>query len=60
MKSITLTRNHKEGDVQYYAGQIVVLPDETVEWLISSSLAERASNVKFAAVKQEEEQKLPA
>ena len=37
MRQVTLTKNHKEGDVQYYASPesplIIALPESTVNWL---------------------------
>lgn len=42
MKIVTLTMNHKEGDVQYYAGQTVTLPDESADYLIGAMLTKRA------------------
>ena len=47
MKSITLSQDHKEGSVQYFKGQTVSLPAETVDWLIETGLAERMNRVVF-------------
>jgi len=45
LQEITLQQDHKEGDVQHYKGQTVMLPKETVEWLKSVGLAQRAEAV---------------
>ena len=44
-QSITLQQNHKEGDVQYYKGQTVMLPDDTANWLRSIGLQQRAERI---------------
>ncbi len=45
MRQVRLVMDHKEGDVQYYAGQTIVLPDESAAWLISAQAGLRMVDI---------------
>lgn len=44
LREITLEKDHKQGDVQHYAGQTVFLPKDVVEWLTGVKIEEKVKS----------------
>jgi hypothetical protein len=44
MRLVTLEKDHKQGDIQYYAGQTVELDDETAEFLTGVKIADKVKS----------------
>lgn len=44
MRLVKLTKDHKHGDTQYYAGQTIELDAETADWLASVQIAEKVAS----------------
>ena len=44
MRLVTLKKDHKQGDTQHYAGQTVLLDEETANWLSNSEIAEKIAS----------------
>ena len=44
MRSIVLKKDHKQGDVQYYAGQTVTLEDDVANWLAGVEISDKVAS----------------
>lgn len=44
LREITLEKDHKQGDTQYYAGQTVFLPKDVAEWLTGVKIEEKVKS----------------
>lgn len=60
MRTVTLKQDHKQGEVQYYAGQTVQLPDDVAEYLIAVGLEQRAARLQIVEDAPVVEQSKPA